>query len=82
MRLPRDCSGRDLAKRLELLGYEVTRQTGSHLRLTTQQRGEHHVTIPVHDALRVGTIATVLDMVAEHFKIERSALVERLFGKR
>lgn len=81
MKLPRDCSGRDLARRLERLGYVVTRQTGSHLRLTTQQRGEHHVTVPAHEALRVGTLAAILDLVAEHLKIERAALVEQLFGE-
>ena len=82
MKLPRDCAGRDLARRLEQLGYTITRQTGSHLRLTTQQGGEHHVTIPDHDALRVGTLAAILDLVAEHFRLERAALVEHLFGKR
>ena len=44
MRLPRDLSGRDLAKALAKLGYKTTRQTGSHIRLTTQQHGEHHIT--------------------------------------
>jgi predicted RNA binding protein YcfA (HicA-like mRNA interferase family) len=46
LRLPRDVSGDDLAKALSDLGYRVTRQTGSHLRLTTFEGGEHHVTIP------------------------------------
>ncbi len=46
MRLPRDLSGEELANRLRALGYEVTRQTGSHLRLTTQVEGQHHVTVP------------------------------------
>ena len=41
MRLPRDVSGDDLAKALGHLGYRVTRQTGSHLRLTTLEGGEH-----------------------------------------
>jgi predicted RNA binding protein YcfA (HicA-like mRNA interferase family) len=36
MKLPRDISGADLAKRLLRLGYTITRQTGSHLRLTTK----------------------------------------------
>lgn len=79
MRLPRDLSGRELARRLERFGYQLTRRTGSHLRLTTQQRGEHHVTIPAHDALRVGTLAAILDEVAAHFGTERAALLERLF---
>jgi len=41
MRLPRDVSGADLARALSKLGYKVTRQTGSHMRLTTAQSGEH-----------------------------------------
>jgi predicted RNA binding protein YcfA (HicA-like mRNA interferase family) len=82
VKLPRDCSGRDLAKRLGQLGYQITRQTGSHLRVTTQQGGEHHVTIPDHDALRVGTLANILGKVAEYFKVERADLIEQLFGKR
>jgi predicted RNA binding protein YcfA (HicA-like mRNA interferase family) len=39
MRLPRDISGLDLAKKLEVYGYRITRQTGSHMRLSTQERG-------------------------------------------
>jgi predicted RNA binding protein YcfA (HicA-like mRNA interferase family) len=55
MKLPRDVSGADLGKCLGRLGYAVTRQTGSHLRLTTSEHGQHHVTIPNHDPLKVGT---------------------------
>jgi len=51
MKLPRDLSADALAKRLARYGYSVTRQTGSHLRLTTTQGGEHHVTIPAHSSL-------------------------------
>jgi predicted RNA binding protein YcfA (HicA-like mRNA interferase family) len=35
MKLPRDVSVDELAKALKVLGYNVTRQTGSHFRLTT-----------------------------------------------
>jgi len=49
MKLPRDVSGADLADRLGRLGYAITRQTGSHLRLTTSEHDQHHVTIPNHD---------------------------------
>ncbi len=48
MKIPRDLSGDELIKLLKTVGYEPTRQTGSHVRLTTQQNGEHHVTIPNH----------------------------------
>ena len=32
MKLPRDLSGQDLVRTLKKLGYEVTHQTGSHIR--------------------------------------------------
>ena len=51
MRLPRDISGAELVKALRILGYEISRQTGSHLRLTTSENGTHHVTIPNHSPL-------------------------------
>lgn len=81
MKLPRDISGDELAKVLRTFGYNVTRQTGSHLRLTTEEQGEHHVTIPRHHSLRIGTLANILADVAAHFDISRDELVERLFGK-
>jgi predicted RNA binding protein YcfA (HicA-like mRNA interferase family) len=82
MRLPRDLSGHELAQMLQALGYEVTRQTGSHLRLTTTQGGEHHITIPAHQALRIGTLAAILTDVAGHFGLNREELVERLLETR
>ncbi len=39
MRIPHDLSGSDLVRRLRRLGYAVTRQTGSHWRLTSHARG-------------------------------------------
>ncbi|HET8772054.1 MAG TPA: type II toxin-antitoxin system HicA family toxin [Gemmatimonadaceae bacterium] len=80
MRLPRDLSGQELAQRLGAFGYAVTRQTGSHLRLTTQQHGEHHVTIPAHAQLRVGTLAGILGEVARHVGLDRGTLISQLFG--
>lgn len=81
MRLPRDLSGRELARALRRYGYAVTRETGSHLRLTTQQGGEHHLTIPDHASLRIGTLASILADVAEHVKITRSTLAAELFER-
>ena len=81
MRLPRDLSGEELANLLKRYGYQVTRQTGSHIRLTTTQEGEHHVTIPRHGSLRVGTLSALLSDVAEHLGIPRQTLTEALFGK-
>ena len=78
MKLPRDVSGDDLVKALKALGYQVTRQMGSHLRLTTNEGGEHHVTVPRHNPLRVGTLATILDRVANHFGISRNDVLGRI----
>ncbi len=80
-KLPRDLSSEDLCRALKPLGYEVTRQTGSHMRLTTREDHEHHVTIPRHSPLRVGTVAAILSEVAVHLRTTRQELQERLFGK-
>jgi predicted RNA binding protein YcfA (HicA-like mRNA interferase family) len=61
-------------------GYELIRQSGSHIRLSTKVAGEHHVTIPAGGPLRVGTLAAILTEVAGHLGIARADLEERLFG--
>ncbi|MEJ2637648.1 MAG: type II toxin-antitoxin system HicA family toxin [Calditrichia bacterium] len=80
MKLPRDISGKELAKRLEKYGYRITRQTGSHLRLTQSSPKMHHITIPNHPSLKIGTLNAVLNSVADHLKIDKRALTEDLFG--
>jgi predicted RNA binding protein YcfA (HicA-like mRNA interferase family) len=80
VRLPRDVSGDELARRLTQLGYQSTRQTGSHLRLTTERHGRHHLTIPRHPALRIGTLAAVLAELELHHGLKREALLELPFG--
>lgn len=78
VRLPRDLSGRDLAHALRRFDYAVTRETGSHIRLTTQQGGEQHVTIPDLGILRVGTMASILADVAGHLKMDKSSVIAAL----
>jgi predicted RNA binding protein YcfA (HicA-like mRNA interferase family) len=80
MRVPRDLSGADLRKALGVLGYEETRQTGSHVRMTTRMRGEHHVTVPNHKALPAGTIRAILRDVARHFGCTTEEIVSRLLA--
>ena len=79
MRLPRDVTGAELATLLARFGYQITRQTGSHIRLTTQVGGEHHVTIPAHNPLRTGTLNAILKEVAEHLNLSREQLIESLW---
>jgi len=81
MKVPRDIGGKDLVKVLSQYGYQPTRQTGSHIRLTTQQHGEHHLTIPLHPSLRIGTLSAILAEVAAHLGKEKSDLVAALWGE-
>jgi predicted RNA binding protein YcfA (HicA-like mRNA interferase family) len=74
MKLPRDLGGEELARALAQLGYQITRQTGSHLRLTTTA-----VTIPKHKPLKVGTLNRVLNEVAQHLGMDKQELLRRLF---
>lgn len=80
MKLPRDLTGVELATALGKVGYSVTRQTGSHIRLTNRAVPEHHITIPAHDPLKVGTLAAILGELAAHLRIDREQLLHRLFG--
>lgn len=81
MRLPRDLSGAELARSLRRYGYEVSRQTGSHLRLTSTIKGtEHHVTIPAHKDLKLGTLGSILNAVADYLKKDPENLSDELFG--
>ena len=80
MKLPRDLSGTALARLLRRYGYEITRQTGSHMRLTsTLQGSEHHLTIPAHKELKVGTLNGILMSIENYLKIDRRQLLEELF---
>jgi predicted RNA binding protein YcfA (HicA-like mRNA interferase family) len=78
MKLPRDLSGSELVKALRKLGYEVTRQKGSHIRVTTQQGGEHHEVIPNHNPIKPGTLSSILKSVASHHRLTVDELMVRL----
>lgn len=83
MKLPRDIGGEELASLLEIYGYRVARQTGSHMRLTSPYKGEeHHITIPRHKPLRVGTLGSIVKAVATYLDINRQKLMEDLFKQR
>jgi hypothetical protein len=50
--------------------------------LTTQQHGEHHITIPDHTPLRAGTLAAVLGDVAQYHNLTRDQLIRLLFSRK
>jgi predicted RNA binding protein YcfA (HicA-like mRNA interferase family) len=78
-RFPRDLSGKQLIKVLKKLDYYETRQVGSHVRLTTERHGVHHLTIPLNDPIKIGTLSSILLEVANHFKISKEELIDLLF---
>lgn len=78
MRLPRDLTGTQLVRALAKLGYLATRQTGSHVRLTCQLPAQHHITVPLHDPLRIGTLAAILADVAQAHCLTRDELQHQI----
>jgi predicted RNA binding protein YcfA (HicA-like mRNA interferase family) len=80
MKLPRDISSHELIKSLQKLGYYVSRQKGSHIRLTTESNGQHHITVPNHNPVKLGTLSNILNDVASHFKQTKEEIAEKLFG--
>lgn len=79
-KVPRNLSGRELAKFLSRYGYVIVRETGSHIRLvSTFKKDEHKITIPDHEPLKIGTLNNILKDVAGYLSITKQALVEELF---
>ncbi len=78
MKTPRDVSDQELAKALRTLGYVVTRQHGSHLRVTTQHGSEHHEVIPNHRPVKLGTLKGILRNVAQHHQMSVAELLTAL----
>jgi predicted RNA binding protein YcfA (HicA-like mRNA interferase family) len=80
-KVPRDISGKHLAQLLNKYGYNITRQTGSHIRLTSTSKGfEHKITIPDHQTIKIGTLANIVTDIAEYLQISKQDLLKELFG--
>ena len=78
MKIPRDMSGEKLAKLLSKYGYHITRQTESHMRLTAERNGGHHITIPKNKPLKIGTLSAILNDVSEHLKVSKEDILKDL----
>jgi predicted RNA binding protein YcfA (HicA-like mRNA interferase family) len=79
VKLPRDLDGTELIRRLRPLGYTPVRQSGSHVRLTRTSGDEvHHITIPLHTPLKIGTLNSILTDIAVHLRLTRDELLKRL----
>lgn len=81
MKLPRDYSPNELIQALHRYGYAVTRQTGSHIRLTsTLNHAEHHITVPEHKTISTSTLSYIMGDVAGYLNKEKQTLIDELFG--
>jgi len=79
MKIPRDIGSNVIVKKLEKFGYKVTRQVGSHIRLTSIENGTHHITIPNHNPIKIGTLSSILQEVANHHGITKQEVINQLF---
>jgi len=81
-KIPRDISGDELSSLLKQYGYEIVRQTGSHLRLiSVYKETEHKITIPNHNPIKIGTLNNILNDVSAYLKISKQLLINQLFKK-
>ena len=77
-KLPRDISGRDLARLLQKFGYAINRESGSHIRLTSIHKSqEHKITIPAHKEIKIGTLNNILNDVAGYLGLTKAELLEK-----
>lgn len=79
MKLPRNISASELIKLLQKFGYSISRQKGSHIRITTSANGEHHVTIPNNNPIKLGTLSSIIGDVAVHFNKTKEEIAKELF---
>jgi len=78
LKIPRDCTGPELIRALRKFDYAIVRQSGSHIRVVTQQGGEHHVTIPNHAPIKVGTLHGILKDIATHHNLSVDQLLQAI----
>jgi len=61
-------SGADLIGALRRLGFNQTRQTGSHVRMTISAPRQAHLTVPLTKAIPAGTLAALVKDAATHLE--------------
>ena len=79
MKLPRDLSGTEVARRLARhYGYRVNRSRGSHMTVTLTAEGDQHqVTVPRHRDVRIGPLDAIIADVLAFLGLPKQAV---LFG--
>jgi predicted RNA binding protein YcfA (HicA-like mRNA interferase family) len=67
MKIPRDVNGSEAARALRRAGFEMLRQTGSHL---IMRKGSRTVVVPQHKPIKPGTLKGMIEqagMTVEEF---------------
>jgi predicted RNA binding protein YcfA (HicA-like mRNA interferase family) len=79
MKLPRDLGGRSLAATLiSKWGYKQVHQSGSHIVLDTEEPNHQRIAVPDHRSLRIGTLNSILRIVAAHKSVTRQEILDSL----
>ena len=72
MKIPRDLSGRAVVKALcKHWDYRQVHQEGSHIILQTDKPSPQRIPVPDHSALRIGTLNSILRLVATHKGVDK-----------
>jgi predicted RNA binding protein YcfA (HicA-like mRNA interferase family) len=76
VKIPRDLSGRRLVKALcKHWNYRQVHQVGSHIVLQTDVPSHQRIPVPDHAALRIGTLNSILRLVAEHKGVKKEEVL-------
>lgn len=66
------CSGKDLARALKSLGYDLVHQRGSHMKMQKLYEGHKHtIVIPNHKELDRGTLKSILRKLSRYIPEEQ-----------
>ncbi len=79
MRWPREISGKERINFVSKIRISLPAPNGSHLRLVTLLQGEHHVTVPNHNSIKIGTLQGIISDVAVHFNKTKEEIANELF---
>jgi predicted RNA binding protein YcfA (HicA-like mRNA interferase family) len=81
-KIPRDISGRGMAKLIKIYGYNIVKERGGHIRLLSNIKdSEHKITIPDHKQIKIGTLNNILNDIGGYLKMSKEQLVHELFKR-
>ena len=79
MRLPRDLSGRDVARALvRALESRIVHRRGSHIVMEKERPTHQRIAIPDHSIRRVGTLNAIIKSIASDKGVEKNVVISFL----